>query len=156
MLNQATWFPVAAWMRCPTGDQLLAPGRVVLAAAGRPNDENVQVAGRVTVASGRRSEQRRVLRGHRPARDLLPQELEHPGAQLHEFDDGRGSKVLAVEPAQLRRPLLLGQDEPMLGEPEDHLVGPVMRHASDPGDLPDGERRIRPRQCPQHRGGPRW
>lgn len=131
--------------------ELSAPAFVLGPNSPRTDHEDIDVAGRVAVRSGRRAEQRKVQGRHHPGidrGDQPPQELRADGRQ--EFHR-RCRHVLAVQrvkecPARLR-PV----HQTVLDQPVESVKGAgVRRAARESSDLTTGERPGRPSKDSEH------
>jgi hypothetical protein len=96
--------------------QLFAPARVVLGDTGRPDDEDVDVATGVAVASSGRAEDRHTCGSDLPLGDFRTQSALELRADPEKQLDRWGSEMLAVERVQKCVSSLLCPHEALLGQ----------------------------------------
>src|SRR6266508_4154221 len=113
----------------------LRPPSLVLLAP-RPDDEDVDVAFRVSVAARRRSEDRRMDRLDLPTCELLLDPLQQDRPQASKSDDRVRGDVVAiqrVEHGSATRRLL--DDDALVHESAQRLPGAILGYASETTDL---------------------
>lgn len=111
--------------------------RVVCRHPIRANDEEVDVARGVAVASRSGAENRHMCGRRVPPGDLRSQAALQLAAEIGEERNGRCGEVAAVECVHVGIPRLLGKNEALFRQPPKRRVdGRLRRRADQPGDVP--------------------
>jgi hypothetical protein len=120
--------------------ELGPPLWVVCRHASRANDEKVDVARGVAVASSSGAENRHMCRRRVPPGDLCSQAALQLAAEIGKERNGGRGEVSAVEGVQVGIPRLLSKNEALFRQPPKRRVdGWLRRRADQPGDIPSSQ-----------------